>query len=194
MTSEYIAILTAIVDKVEPQIKDWDLSIVAIIVSLVSLYFSNANNKINLEATYIDQIFQNYMLIKIPEGRKQITHSNGEVKGTDNLIETLNEMRQDSLYYSYQDKKFYEELNRGLQDLEDYLVNQGDKNISNEEFSDFITTISKYLSNIYNLIHDKYLGKTKIRTLINFFRKKWYWIMIAILIIIIGYQHFTPHA
>lgn len=194
MISEYIAILTAIADKVEPQTKDWDLSIVAIIVSLVSLYFSNANNKINLEATYIDQIFQKYMLIKIPEGRKQITHSNGEVKGTDNLIETLNDMRQASLYYSYQDKKFYEELNRGLQDLEDYLVNQGDRSISNEEFSVFIATISKYLSNIYNLIHDKYLGKTKIRTVINFFRKKWYWIIIAILIIIIGLQYFTPHA
>lgn len=165
-------------------------SIIAILISVVSLFYSNRHNKINLESKYADDIFKEYILKKIPETRNKITHNGEKLNGTDDLIEVLNSLRKDSLYYSFHNKKFYEQLKKETQELEDILVESGNKLYSNDDFRSFLDSIEKHMTNIYKLIHDNYLGKKFVfSSFKSDIKKYWYYVIILFLIIIILYMY-----
>lgn len=138
------------------------ISILAISISVATALFEYIWNKkinvINLEADLHKSIYTDFLVKKIPEARSYIVYSDEQLKETDKLIETLNDMRRASLFYKYEDKAFYDNLTCKLQELENKLVKKTGI-MSNDEFSSFHTSINSDISDIYDIIMNKYRGK-----------------------------------
>lgn len=89
------------------------LSIVAILISVAAIVIewveAKQNIRIGLEADYFSKIYQEYLMKKLPEARRLIRLNNdGKLCDTDSLIDELNNMRRDSLFFKYHDKIFYD--------------------------------------------------------------------------------------
>lgn len=138
------------------------LSVLAIVVSIIAIimqwYNSWKSRKINLEAEYFSKIYQEYLVEKVPKARLMICYNNCILGGVDELIQVLNDMRRDSLFFKYQDAKFYQNICKELQKLEDKLVKKSGK-MSDEEYVMFVTELNGDIEMIYDIINRRYLGQ-----------------------------------
>ncbi|MGX7202408.1 hypothetical protein BCR22_07460 [Enterococcus plantarum] len=143
------------------KIESW-LSIIAVIVSVVSLFWQNykenKHHKANLESEYFKEIYLDYLVNEIPKARKPIVFSNGKIIGTDQMIEVLNNIRQDSLFFKFEDNKYYDQIYSKLQSLENKYVESSDVNMTNDEFSKFHSETDSSMTEIYRIITNKYIG------------------------------------
>lgn len=140
------------------------LSIIAIIISVVSIIMQRKNSKdsvrVSLEADYYLNIYKEYLMEKIPKACQVIRFSDEKLLDVDSLIDELNNMRRASLFFKYYDEKFYEEIYDALQNLENKLVSKsGD--MSNENYAKFIPELNQDITSIYDIINSRYLGKKK---------------------------------
>jgi hypothetical protein len=140
------------------------ISIVAVIISIAVGYIQHKReyniNQTNLEAVYFNDIYKEYLIKRIPIARRYIRFDkNGVLKDTNKIIKELNNIRQDSIYYLYNDEKFYNELKKKCQDLEDYLVRNSTNYLLGEEQTEFHNKLQNELKAIYRIINDKFLGK-----------------------------------
>ena len=103
------------------------IAFLAILVSFGTVIYQMINdrklNAINLEAEYFKEIYSKYLLYEIPNKRKKIKFTNNRLDGQKELMQVLNKIRQDSIYFLYSDKRFFENIKIATQDLEDYLAN-----------------------------------------------------------------------
>lgn len=130
--------------------------IVSFIVLFVELYYSKKINDINLEASYMTTIYAEHLIRNIPNARKYIGFPNNKLSGIVELQKSLNLLRQDSIYYKYSDESFYIELKNACQLLEDYIVNNEDKEMDFGGQADTYVYIEKSLQNIYAIVNKKY--------------------------------------
>lgn len=142
------------------------LSVIAIIVSIIVAIKENRLqtdlNRINLESEYFNDIYKEHLIYKIPKARGYITFdASGKLIGTDKLIEELQQLRQDSLYFHYNKRDFYNKLKEEIQTLEDYLVKSADKQFVGEDYENIFRYITECINVIYKTISDGYLGKNK---------------------------------
>lgn len=144
---------------------DWE-TIVAIIAALISViaaidaHLQNKNiNQINLKAGYFNEIYKDYLIYKFPKARSYIQFIDGKLTGIDRLVDEMNSMRHDSLYFYFSDKKFYDNLKIEMQKLEDYLFIRSEEFLTSKEQRETFETIEKYMNEIYKCITAKYLGK-----------------------------------
>lgn len=139
------------------------LSIIAIIISLVAIafeFFGNQRiNRVNLRSTYYEEIYNGFLVTKIPEARNKLIYNNNRISNTDELIDVLNDMRRKSLFFKYQDEKFYKKICDLLQNLEDKLVTDGDKSLDSDEYCSFTKAVKESIDKIYKTIFDRYTGK-----------------------------------
>lgn len=139
------------------------LSIVAILISVAAIVIewveAKQNIRIGLEADYFSKIYQEYLMKKLPEARRLIRLNNdGKLCDTDSLIDELNNMRRDSLFFKYHDKIFYKNIRSKLQNLEDKLTKKSDV-MDGDEYAEFISELNEDLGDIYVTINNKYMGK-----------------------------------
>lgn len=139
------------------------LSAIAIIVSIVSAayqwYLDTHMNKVNLEADYFKTLYSEHLLHDLPKARSYISFRKNKLVGIDPLIDELNAIRQESLYFLYADKDFYTDAKLVLRDLEDYLIKVGNQNTPLESQAAVMAQIQRRLENIYKIFNDKYIGK-----------------------------------
>lgn len=140
------------------------VSIVAAIIALAVAYIQHKRefsiNQTNLEAVYFNEIYKEYLIKRIPNARKYIhIDMNGVLKDTDKIRDELNNIRQDSLYYFYNDEKFYNKLKLKCQSFEDYLIRSSSTPLVGEEQTEFLNNLQSELKDIYKIINDKFLGK-----------------------------------
>lgn len=139
------------------------LSIVAIIISLAAIafeFFGNQRiNRVNLRSTYYVEIYNNFLVTKIPEARNKLIYNNNRISNTDELIDVLNDMRRKSLFFKYQDEKFYKKICDLLQSLEDKLVTDGDESLDSDEYCSFTKEVKESIDKIYKMIFDRYTGR-----------------------------------
>lgn len=140
------------------------LSIISMIVTaMIATYELLQNRKINditLEAEYFDFLFKESMLRQIPLSRaKLVFDGNGKLTGTDELIDVLNSIRKDSIYFQYTDSNFYEKLKKQLQSIEDLLDKTADKIVVAEDQTKFFNELKKHIEILYDLMLKKHLGK-----------------------------------
>lgn len=139
------------------------MSALALIISLVTAYMEYSGNKringTNLEATFYKDIYFEYLLKKIPTARQEIRYSEQKIHDVEALIDVLNAMRQDSLFFKYKDKVFYERLKGSLQKLEDYLVGTSGKKYELDDFTAAVEEINKKIEEIYDCIMKQYNGE-----------------------------------
>ena len=138
------------------------LSILAIIISVATaigeFIWNRAINATNLESEFYKEIYFQYLMKKIPKARQEIRFNENKIQDVESLIDTLNNVRQDSLFFKYKDKQFYIKLKDELQSLEDYLVSISNKKMDSDEFSIANTEINKKIELIYEIIMKKYKG------------------------------------
>lgn len=131
------------------------LSLIAIIISVCCVVFeyfgSKRINKISLEADLYRDLYRDYLLKRIPEARNVIHYNNNIVSDTNDLIDVLNDIRRDSIFFKYNDIQYYNILYRKLQDLEDRLV-QGEGPMDRKQYDKFVEDINNDIKGIYSLI------------------------------------------
>jgi len=144
------------------------LSIIAIIISILVMIVECIKDmrlsRLNLESEYFKDIYKDHLVYKIPVARKCIKFDmENKLSETDNLIDELQQLRQDSLYFQYNNISFYKNLKETLQRLEDYLVKNTGKEFVGEEQTQVYNIIKKDIDEIYKLISDGFLGKKKFK-------------------------------
>lgn len=138
------------------------LSILAIIISVSTAYVQYKESRklttTNLEATFYKDLYFDYLLKKIPMARQEIRYNEQKILDVDTLVDVLNKMRQDSLFFKYKDKSFYEQLKRHLQGLEDFLVGTSEQIYDMDDFATVHNNINRMIEEIYDCIMKKYNG------------------------------------
>lgn len=136
--------------------------IIAILAIIISIYtcnsqisFAKTNSVKNLESIYFNAIFKNILIYKIPKAQKKIyINESGKIQDDSDFIKLLNEIRNKSLYFKYTDKDFYDRLVKKLQDLEDYIVTRGNKQILDRNI--FLQSINEKVGDLYRLLIEYY--------------------------------------
>ena len=144
--SDYIAII-AILVSIATAIKQWHHDI--------------HMNRMNLEADYFKELYSEHLLHELPKVRKYLYFRDGKLSDVDPLVNELNRIRQDSLYFYYMDNAFYLKLKKSLSDLEDYLCTCSEQEIDNYTNQTVVMDeIQNKLTKSYrrNIMVSKYVG------------------------------------
>lgn len=138
------------------------LAAIAIIVSLASAayqwYLDSHMNQINLEADNFRTLFSKHLLYDLPIARTYIRFDNGKLVDIDLLLDEINYIRQDALYFMYSDIDFYTDIKIKLQDFENYLINTSNETLNPEEEKQVLKEIQLKLEIIYSTFNNKYIG------------------------------------
>lgn len=135
------------------------LSIIAIGISIFALQMEKKLNTINLQAVFFEEIFKIYFIEKIPEAvRKLSFKDNGKLKSSyRELISTLMEMMEQSSYFFYAKREFYDELKKLCMALEDKLVDKSNECVASLiQQNEFIHSVEEDISAIVKCINDNY--------------------------------------
>lgn len=144
------------------------LSVIAIAISVlvaVTEYKKDIKiNRMNLESEYFKEIYKKHLIYEIPTARGYIRFdSDNKLIDVDKMVNELQLLRQDSLYFQYNNLDFYNNLKDQIQKLEDYLVNNVGKQFIGEEQTQSYNQIQNSINSIYCVISEGYLGKKKRR-------------------------------
>ena len=143
------------------------MEVAAIIISIVSLIataliaiwqiITTINiNKINIKSNVCEKIFDEYLITKIPKARKFLVFDcKGMLTGWEKLNKVLVDMKVNSLYFRYNDKSFYEDLDSKLMNLEDYITSFIDKKLDSIKAVDVYNKIDNDIKEIYRIIEEK---------------------------------------
>lgn len=135
-------------------------AVIALAVACIQRRTDHKLNQTNLESVYFNEIYKQYLIKRLPNARKYIhIDMNGILKNTDRIRDELNNIRQDSLYYLYNDSGFYDQLKTKCQSLEDYLVTTSSSPLVGEEQTEFHNKLQSELKELYRIINNKFLGK-----------------------------------
>lgn len=137
------------------------LAIVAIAVSIIALSQSDKIGKASIRSDNCSKIFDSYLIKQIPEARTRLHFgSDGRLQNGNGLCNELDKMMISSLFYKYDDNKFFVELNRKCDSLVDDIVDAGNHSLVSEyEQNHFFENVQKNLEDIYDLIDKKRTGK-----------------------------------
>lgn len=136
--------------------------VISIFVAIVEYVREIRLSRLTLESEYYKEIYKEHLVYKIPTARKYVKFtSSNKLSDTDKLIEELQLLRQDSLYFQYNNPEFYKELKKTVQQLEDYLVENDGKEFEGEEQTNVYNVIRNNIDDIYKIISNRYLGKKK---------------------------------
>ncbi|OMD87939.1 MULTISPECIES: hypothetical protein [Paenibacillus] len=135
-------------------------AVIALAVAFIQRRTDHKLNQTNLESVYFNEIYKEYLIKRLPNARKYIyIDTSGMLKDTDKIRDELNNIRQDSLYYFYNDNIFYKKLKTKCQSLEDYLVTSLSNPLVGEEQTEFYNKLQSELKELYRIINNKFLGK-----------------------------------
>ena len=139
------------------------LSVVEIIISLAVAFIEYRRDysisRMALEAEFFKEIYKKHLICLIPDARKYIWfNQEGILSDVDNLIDELKKLKQDSLYFYYNDTKYYKKLKQLCQELEEFLEENAGKIFLAEEQGEVVNRIHKKIRKIYKHISEGYLG------------------------------------
>lgn len=134
------------------------ISIAAFLVSVISIIVTFRQNKaittLNLQSRYFEKIFDKYLIEEIPKARTYIRYSNNRLADADKLIDTLDNVKSDSLYFKYNNNKFYESLKDNIDDLGKFLSECSNIDESDQDKqADNIKKIGNKITTIYQIIN-----------------------------------------
>lgn len=153
------------------EISFW-ISVIALIISflapLFEYWWSKKLNKINIESEYFDKVYTDFLMIKLPEARLKISYVDNKIKGIDDYIDVLRDMRKKSIYFKFANNNFYNSLLRKIQELEDLIILGN----NNQDYGKFVSKFDEKEKNIYKCICNGHLGKKQHRKIrIKFFEE-----------------------
>lgn len=136
------------------------LSIVSSIICFIFTFLQNKKiNKINMNARIYNEIFDEFLIERIPKARTYLRFENNKLVDSERLSDTLTDLLNTILYFRYADKKFYELLHTQIQDIEDFVLECGNKQFVQEEQGRVFDQIQDKLEILYKTVNDNYIGK-----------------------------------
>lgn len=139
------------------------IDVIALIISIISAAFAYRQNtrlnNINMNSEYYHDIFDDFLINRIPMGLKYLNFVNDKLVDQEKLTEALTDLLTAALYFKYQDKLFYDRLKKIAQDLEDYVLECGNKKYVQEEQAEVFSNIHTKIENLYKCINENYMGK-----------------------------------
>lgn len=136
------------------------LSIVSSIICFIFTFLQNKKiNKINMNARIYNEIFDKFLIERIPKARTYLRFENNKLVDSEQLSDTLADLLNTILYFRYADKKFYELLHTQIQDIEDFVLECGNKQFVQEEQGRVFDQIQDKLEILYKTVNDNYIGK-----------------------------------
>lgn len=132
--------------------------VISIVVAVCDFRINCKINKLNMEAEIYQKVFFDYLINKIPRAQQNIKNTVTGLTGTDLLEEELNNLRQEALFFLYEDEAFYKELCKKLQDLEDTVIKANDKKMDETKYHMFIEDVKESIKDVYVLVMKKYEG------------------------------------
>ena len=140
------------------------ISILALVLSIVVVIVETVREfkitRIGIEFEFYKEIYKEHLIRKIPEARRVMRFDElHHLRDAQMLIDELNAIRRDSLYFLYNNNKFYTQLKTKLQSLEDYLIETQSKELVADEQTIFWNKVQKDLNGIYETISKAYRGK-----------------------------------
>lgn len=118
-------------------------------------------NKNALMSTYYSVTYKKYLTELLPITRMNISYDRQSrfLSGTDKLEDLIMDMRDESLYFKYQNTVFYKNLMVKLDKIDDLIVENGQKRLAENAFKEFEIKLDDAIANMYKLINDNYIGK-----------------------------------
>lgn len=137
------------------------LSAVAIVISCVTAYKSNEIGRAAIRADNCKDIFDKYLIEKIPKSRSDLRFgSDGKLRNGNALCEDISSMLLSALFYKYDDKDFFADLRAQCEAVEDLVAEAANHPRSSEyEQKAFFNELQKDLEAIYEAIDQKRIGK-----------------------------------
>lgn len=141
------------------EIQNW-ISIIAIIVSILSMFFqicSERKTRIRTESALLyKEAYKKSLMEDIPLAKNEIKFVDLRITGTDNFIECLNSIRRKSYFFKNYDEKFCEKIKKYTQGLEDYIMESEVKIRDKDGYSKFEDELDSKLKYIYALVIKKF--------------------------------------
>ena len=148
------------------------LDIIAIIISVIAIldseicaviaFIQNYKiNKINMKAGYYNKIFDSYLIEKIPMSYRYLIFKDNKLSDSDKISDVLSDLLKDILYFKCADRKFYEVLKKSIEEIEDYILECGNRQFIQDEQGKVFENIQEKLENLYAIINNSYIGKFK---------------------------------
>lgn len=143
------------------------MEIAALVLSIISLLASSAIaiwqsvlstkwNKINIQSTICEKIFDDFLISRIPQGRKFIKFDeHGKFTGGEKLNKVIVDMKKESLYFMYNDKAFYDSLEAKLTEIEDYITGLMGKQYDSINQPSIYNKLDKLINDVYDIIQQK---------------------------------------
>ncbi len=136
------------------------LSFVSSIVCYIITYLQNKKiNKINMNARIYNEIFDEFLIERIPKARTYLRFKDNKLVDSEQFSETLTDLLNTILYFRYADKKFYDSIHNQIVDIEDFVLECGNKQSFQEEQGRVFDQIQVKLEELYKIINDNYIGK-----------------------------------
>ncbi len=135
------------------------ISGISIVISCITLYQEKKMNSQNLQAIYFKELFQEYLIYKIPQTALKLNFDNeGKLKKSYREInDTMMKMIRGARYFVFSDFDFYSELKIKAQNLEDELADLSNQQVRDKEEQDkAIIHINKLITEIVDFINKKY--------------------------------------
>lgn len=141
------------------------ISIIALIGSIISFIITFYQNQkitsLNLQVRYFEKIFDKYLIEEIPKARNYIKYINNKLIDVDKLINVLDDIKIDSLYFKYNNNKFYKEVTNAIDDLTSFLSNCSNMNEPDQDKqSNNIIEIGNKITVIYQIINTYSTGSS----------------------------------
>lgn len=134
---------------------------IAILVSIYAAITANKSAAAAIQSTNCSEIFDDYLMKKIPQARAILDFDGGGyLRDGNNLCNVLTSMNVSSLFYKYDDSVFFEELTKQCGKLEDMIVEAGNHPLPSEnDQRKFWEEVQSSLESIYKLIDKKRIGQ-----------------------------------
>ena len=150
-TEEIVAIVSAVIA--------FCSMLISVVLFKLSYNQAKKINEISLQSNYYEKIFDEHLIKDIPNARKYIRFQNDRLVDTEKLVNELTELRIDALYFKYTSKAFYDQLKKMTQNIEDYLMESGNKRFEPEEQAEVYQEIHRRISELYDIISKAYIGR-----------------------------------
>lgn len=135
------------------------LSCIAIVVSVLAIFYQIKLNNTNLQSIYFEEIFGEYLKFKIPKVMKKLQfNENGKLHyGYREINKVFMAMVRECGYFKYAKNDFYYDLIEKTKALDEYLVDIAGKRItSKEQQKEIKLSVHKDVQSIVKLINKNY--------------------------------------
>lgn len=140
------------------------IAIFAFICSVIAVIINyNQNQKLSslkMQSRYYEKIFDTYLIKDIPKSRNYMRYINGKLVDANKLIDTLDRMKKASLFFKYNNERFYDELIKAIDELGDILTNYSNttEHDQDKQYNN-INKVKEKVTKIYQIIY-KYSNGT----------------------------------